>query len=94
MQRQTIKERRVSYQNMAQSILISVAFFLTYTVHTVGVRKINSVQLIAQEGLRQFGDRDRAGARATYVPSTVVKHKKDRGSLVIVTELERELRYV
>ena len=32
IQRQTIKVRRVSYQNAVQSILISVAFFLTYTV--------------------------------------------------------------
>ena len=32
IQRKTIKVRRISYQNAAQSILIRVAFFLTYTV--------------------------------------------------------------
>ena len=35
--------------------------------------KLNVLGL-AQEGLRQFGDRDRARARA--VPSTVIEHQK------------------
>ena len=53
---------------------------------------IHAQSLIAQEGSRPFNDRDRARARAiaTYL-ARKSSSRMDRGSSVIVTELEREL---